>query len=85
MPMADLKQLPEAVNLHLVDVREVDAPKGTEPIHWLLLTSHMIEAFGQARLMLEFYRKRWIIEEFDLGRIRTKIKNCCTICRHYPG
>ena len=64
MPMADLKQLPEAVNLHLVDIREVDAPKGTEPIHWLLLTSHMIEAFGQARLMLEFYRKRWIIEEF---------------------
>ena len=64
MPMADLKQLPEAVHLHLVDVHEVDAPEGMEPIHWLLLTSHVIEAPGQARLMLDFYRKRWIIEEF---------------------
>jgi hypothetical protein len=35
-----------------------------ETIHWLLLTSHMIEGFGQARLVLDFYRKRWIIEEF---------------------
>ena len=64
MPTADLKQLPETVELHLVDILEVDAPKGTEPIHWLLLTSHVIENFGQARLMLDFYRKRWIIEEF---------------------
>lgn len=64
MPTADLKQLPESVNLHLVDIREIDAPKGIEPIHWLLLTSHVIEAFGQARQMLDFYRKRWIIEEF---------------------
>ena len=64
MPMADLRQLPEAVHLHLVDAGELDAPKGIEPIHWLLLTSHVIEALGQARLMLDFYRKRWIIEEF---------------------
>ena len=64
MPMADLRQLPEAAHLHLVDIREVDAPKGMEPIHWLLLTSHVIETLGQARLMLDFYRKRWIIEEF---------------------
>lgn len=64
MPTADLKQLPETVELHLVDIREIDAPTGTEPIHWLLLTSHVIETFGQARLMLDFYRKRWIIEEF---------------------
>ena len=35
-----------------------------EPIHWLLLTSHVIERFGHAHLMLDFYRKRWIIEEF---------------------
>lgn len=64
MPTADLKQLPETVELHLVDIREVDVAQGIEPIHWLLLTSHVIEALGQARLMLDFYRKRWIIEEF---------------------
>jgi hypothetical protein len=64
LPAADLRQLPETVGLHLVDVREVGAPRGVEPIHWLLLTSHVIEDFGVARLMLDFYRKRWIIEVF---------------------
>jgi hypothetical protein len=64
MPMADLKQLPETVELHLVDIREIDAPTGKQPIHWLSLTSHVIETFDQAHLMLDFYRKRWIIEEF---------------------
>ena len=64
MPSADLKRLPETVDLHLVDIREIDAPKGVEPIHWLLLTSHVITDIKQARQMLDFYRKRWIIEEF---------------------
>lgn len=64
MPSPDLKRLPQAVGLHLVDIREVDAPKGVEPIHWRLLTSHVIEDFGAARLMLDFYRKRWIIEDY---------------------
>jgi len=64
MPSPDLKRLPETVELHLVDICEVDAAKGVEPIHWRLLTSHEIEDFGAAHLMLDFYRKRWIIEEY---------------------
>ncbi|WP_264798189.1 IS4 family transposase, partial [Acidocella aminolytica] len=64
MPSPDLKRLPQTVGLHLVDIREVDAPKGVDPIHWRLLTSHVIEDFGAARLMLDFYRKRWIIEDY---------------------
>jgi hypothetical protein len=64
MPSPDLKRLPETVELHLVDICEVDAARGVEPIHWRLLTSHEIEDFGAAHLMLDFYRKRWIIEEY---------------------
>ena len=30
--------LPPTVRLRLVDVREVDPPKATEPLHWRLLT-----------------------------------------------
>jgi Transposase DDE domain len=64
LPPADLKQLPPRVGLHLVDIREVDAPAGSAPIHWRLLTSHCVSDPGTARKMLDFYRKRWIIEEY---------------------
>lgn len=64
MPSLDLKRLPEMVELHLVDIVEVDASKNVEPIHWRELTSHPVEDFGMAHQMLDFYRKRWIIEEY---------------------
>jgi hypothetical protein len=64
VPSLDLKGLPEMVELHLVDIFEVDVSKGAEAIHWRLLTSHQVEDFGMAHLMLDFYRKRWIIEEY---------------------
>lgn len=64
LPSFDLKRLPEMVELYLVDIFEVDVSKGAEAIHWRLLTSHQVEDFGMAHLMLDFYRKRWIIEEY---------------------
>jgi len=64
LPVAALKQLPPSVRVHLVDIREVDAPAGTVPIHWRLLTSHDVSDVGVARKMLDFYRKRWIIEDY---------------------
>ena len=42
----------------------MDAPTGIAPIHWRLLTSHVVDGITAARVMLAFYRKRWIIEEF---------------------
>jgi hypothetical protein len=64
MPAADIKALPKSIDLHLVDIRELAAPDGVEPIHWRLLTTHEVEHVGRARLMLDIYRRRWIIEEF---------------------
>src|ERR1700689_189713 len=32
--------LPKTVRLRLVEVREVAAPEGVEPLHWRLLTTH---------------------------------------------
>jgi hypothetical protein len=64
MPAADAKTLPKTIRLHLVDIVEVAPPDGVASIHWRLLTTHAVENIGQARLMLDFYRKRWIIEEF---------------------
>jgi len=57
--------LPATIAVTLVDVRETSAPpEGSEPIHWRLLTTHGIATMAQARRIIDFYRKRWIIEEF---------------------
>jgi hypothetical protein len=57
--------LPETVNLTLVDVREVSKPAdGSAPVHWRLLTTHVVAALNDARRVIGFYRTRWMIEEF---------------------
>lgn len=58
------KALPDAVVLTLVDVREVRKPAQGERVHWRLLTTHCVESLPQARMVLDFYRKRWIIEDY---------------------
>lgn len=39
-------------------------PNGEEPIVWRLYTSHPVENAVQARQIVEWYRQRWVIEEF---------------------
>ena len=48
MPAAERKALPKTVSLSIVDIREEGAPKGTAPIHWRLLTSHVVEDLADA-------------------------------------
>lgn len=57
--------LPETVKLTLVDVREVSKPEdGSAPVHWRLLTTHAVTTLNDARRVIDFYRTRWMIEEF---------------------
>ncbi len=35
-----------------------------KPIHWRLLTTHAVTNLGEARRIVDFYRMRWIIEEY---------------------
>lgn len=56
--------LADTVALTLVDIKEVEAPKDVQPIHWRLLTTHRVEAPPEARMILDFYRLRWIIEDY---------------------
>ena len=58
------RALPEAISVTLVDVREVSAPAGTEPIHWRLLTTVKATKLSEARKIIDCYRMRWNIEEF---------------------
>jgi hypothetical protein len=56
--------MPNAVLLTLVDIRETTAPEQGEPIHWRLVTTHTVDSPAMARMMLDFYRRRWIIEDY---------------------
>ena len=49
--------------LWVVDVSEVDPPKGAEPVHWRLLTTHKVTTPAEAHQIVEWYRRRWIIEQ----------------------
>ena len=53
----------KAVALWVVDVSEVDPPNGAEPVHWRLLTTHQVTTLAEAHQIVEWYRRRWIIEQ----------------------
>lgn len=53
-----------AVELNVVEAREINAPEGVEPIRWVLLTSLPAESFVQARRIIARYARRWVIEEY---------------------
>lgn len=59
-----LRHLPASVPLTLVDVREPDAPADTEPLHWRLLATHAVTSVQEAWRIVEWYKRRWLIEQF---------------------
>lgn len=48
----------------VVETREVDAPPGVTPLHWVLWTSLPIGNFDEAWLTIEYYERRWLVEEY---------------------
>jgi len=59
-----LRHLPKQLPLALVDVCEVNAPAGAEPLRWRLLTSHEVTSTEDAWRIVGWYKQRWIIEQF---------------------
>jgi len=55
--------LPDAVEMQMVDVREVAAPAGQPAIHWRLLTTRPVADAGEAWAVVDLYRTRWAIEQ----------------------
>lgn len=52
------------LSTNVVEAREVDAPPGCEPVHWVLLTSWPVDSFAAARRVIQAYTRRWLIEEY---------------------
>lgn len=57
------RTLPRSVRLRLIEVREVEAPEGEEPLRWLLLTTHAVDDLAKAWLIVLWYKLRWTIEQ----------------------
>jgi Transposase DDE domain len=55
----------KAIELHSILVKEQQnsVPDGEQPILWRLLTTHTIQTIEQANQCIEWYKKRWLIEE----------------------
>lgn len=53
-----------SVTVTAVLVREVEAPAGVRPIEWLLLTTLTIATPEQARRIVSYYERRWLIERY---------------------
>jgi Transposase DDE domain len=62
-PRGAARDLPPSVELHALDVREIDAPSDAEPVHWRLLSSAPIESLAAAHQAIADYRRRWHIEQ----------------------
>jgi len=55
---------PQPIPMNVVHVQEVNAPKGVEPISWVLLTSLPVATFSAAWKIIEYYETRWLVEEY---------------------
>jgi hypothetical protein len=56
----------EDVVLWLIKAIEVSPPAGEEPVEWHLLTTIPVGDQATALLLLDYYRRRWVIERWHL-------------------
>ena len=55
---------PVPIPMWVVWVRKVDAPEGVDPIEWVLYTSLPVASLEDAMVIVRYYEKRWLIEEW---------------------
>ena len=60
-----LRDEPPELMLNLVCVRELDPPPGEAAVEWLLYTTEPIDTEAQVASVVDDYRARWTIEEFN--------------------
>lgn len=62
------------VTVTCIVAREVDAPAGTKPVEWRLLTNRHADSLEEVNELIDWYRARWEIEMlFDI------LKNACRV------
>jgi hypothetical protein len=62
-PQGVSPNLPKTVDLTLIEVAEREPPAEVEPLHWYLLTTHEVSDATSAWRIVNWYKKRWTIEQ----------------------
>jgi len=62
-PQTAARDLPKTVDLTLIEVVECTPPVDAEPLHWYLLTTHDVHHAVHAWQIVNWYKKRWTIEQ----------------------
>lgn len=52
------------LTVNAVYLSEIDPPTGVEPVEWMLLTSEPVNNLQEALAIVNYYRCRWVIEEW---------------------
>jgi len=63
-PSYVLEDLPDAIDVNIVHVRELETPDGMEPVEWILLTTEPVDTEEDVLRVVDHYRARWTIEEY---------------------
>ena len=50
--------------MNVIEVVEIDAPRGVTPIRWVLFTSLPVATFDDAWTVIGYYELRWLVEEY---------------------
>lgn len=59
--------LPPTLRINVVRVWEAEPPEGDDPVEWYLYTSEPIDTPEQVLTVVDYYRARWTIEEYNKG------------------
>jgi hypothetical protein len=64
MPVPNHRRAAPSFELNLVRVWEREPPEGEPPVEWVLWTTEPIHTNADIRRVVDFYRARWVIEEY---------------------
>jgi hypothetical protein len=64
-PQYLVEPVAKTLTLNLVHVIETDVPPGETPVEWLLYTTLPVDLPDQVAGVVDRYRTRWVIEEFN--------------------
>jgi hypothetical protein len=57
------KGYPPTIAVNCISVKEINGPTKGKTVNWKLLTTHKIENYEDALIMVEWYSARWYIEQ----------------------